>query len=332
MPRVVIGSPLFNHADHVREAVESILNQTFRDFSLILVDDCSTDATPEIVREYEALDSRVSYHRNEQRLGLVGNSRQAFRLARARHPDAEYFAWASDHDLCHPGWLRALVDALDAHPAAVLAYPMNRRIGPSGEVLKRKPWRFDTDGIANRWTRLRLSIRHMRAGNMVYGLYRVATLERAGVYRSVVVPDRLLCAELSLYGSFKQVTQVLWFRRWFGRVFSLDRQRANFFIGRRPFSAYLPWWISHAASLGATFAIRGEGRPDISRVAGVYAAAQYLVLGSAAHVSQTLHDGLAWLEEQMSARRQHLRRVRRAMARQGVAHWVVAHLREAWRS
>ena len=46
MPRVIIGSPLFNHADHFREAIESILGQTFTDFALVLVDDVSSDATP----------------------------------------------------------------------------------------------------------------------------------------------------------------------------------------------------------------------------------------------------------------------------------------------
>ena len=108
MPRVILGSPLFNHAAHFREAIESVLNQTFADFALVLVDDCSTDETPQIAREYEALDSRVSYRRNDVRLGLIDNSRKAFDLARERHPEAEYFAWISDHDLWHPRWLQEL--------------------------------------------------------------------------------------------------------------------------------------------------------------------------------------------------------------------------------
>jgi len=112
--------------------------------------------------------------------------------------------------------------------------PLNRRIGSKGEVLARKPWAFDTFGIADSWTRVTKSIRHMSAGNMVYGLYRVEVLARAGVYRHVLVPDRLLMTELAIYGQFKQVPQVLWFRRWYGRIFSLGRQRANFFPGRRP--------------------------------------------------------------------------------------------------
>ena len=56
MPRVILGSPLFNHAAHFREAIESVLNQTFTDFALVLVDDSSSDDTPQVAREYEAID------------------------------------------------------------------------------------------------------------------------------------------------------------------------------------------------------------------------------------------------------------------------------------
>jgi glycosyltransferase involved in cell wall biosynthesis len=331
MPRVIIGSPLFNHADDFPEAIESILNQTFTDFALVLVDDCSTDDTPAIAREYAALDPRVSYQRNTERLGLIGNSHQSFYAAREKYPDAEYFAWASDHDLWHPRWLQQLVDALDTNPDVVLTYPLNRRIGTAGEVLKRRPWAFDTCGETNRWKRMRRSIRDMSAGNMVYGLYRVNALQRAGVYRHVLVPDRLLFTELSLYGQFKQVPQVLWFRRWYGRIFSLGRQRVSFFPDGRPLYAYFPWWVSHAVSLFWTFTVRGVGRPDVSRLAGISAAAQCFVLAGLLHVWQTLRAIRFRILEKIVALRPYERRIRlmfRAMARRGVVDWTMAHLRE----
>jgi glycosyltransferase involved in cell wall biosynthesis len=336
MPRVIIGSPLFNHADHFREAIESILGQTFTDFALVLVDDVSNDATPDIAGEYAQRDTRVSYVRNAERLGLVENSRTAFAIARERHPEAEYFAWTSDHDLWHPRWLQQLVDALDADPDVLFAYPLNRRIGPAGDLLKRKPWLFDTAGVTNRWTRLRSGIREMRAGNMVYGLYRVGSLERAGVYRRVVVPDRLLIAELSLYGQCKQVPEVLWFRRWYGRVFSLERQRSNFFPRGRPLYSYCPWWIAHAVSLLHTFTIRGTGRPEVSRAAGLAASAQYIVLAGSVHGYERMRELRAWWLARSGALRRRLHLMRRAIARQGMVNWIMAHLKEfgaadAWR-
>ena len=331
MPRVIIGSPLFNHAKDFPEAIESILSQTYTDFALVLIDDCSTDETAAIAREYEALDPRVSYQCNAQRIGLIGNSHEAFNAARARHPEAEYFAWASDHDLWHPRWLQQLVDALDANPDVVLAYPLNRRIGAAGEVLKRRPWAFDTFGETNRWARMRRGIKDMSAGNMVYGLYRITALERAGVYRHVLVPDRLLFTELALYGQFKQVPQVLWFRRWYGRIFSLGRQRSSFFPAGRPLYAYFPWWISHATSLFWTFTIRGHGRPQISRLGGIYAAVQCFFLAGLLHIWQSLRALRFRILERLAGLRPYERRVRlmfRSMARHGVVEWTRAQLKE----
>ena len=61
--------------------------------------------------------------------------------------------------------------------------------------------------------RLVLAVESMSAGNMVYVLYRADALARAGVFRSVLAPDRLLLTELALQGQFVQVPDVLWYRR-----------------------------------------------------------------------------------------------------------------------
>jgi glycosyltransferase involved in cell wall biosynthesis len=330
MPRVIIGSPLFNHAKDFREAIESILGQTYTDFAMVLVDDCSTDETPAIAREYAAADPRVTYVANETRVGLVDNACRAFEIARTTYPDAEYFAWASDHDLWHPRWLQALVDTLDQDPNVVLTYPLNRRIGPSGEVLARKPWAFDTIGVTDTWTRLSLSIRNMSAGNMVYGLYRVPLLARAGVYRRVLVPDRLLMTELAVYGQFKQVPEILWFRRWYGRIFSLGRQRKSFFPRGRPLYMYAPWWISHGVSLFWTFGVRQQGLPAVSRSTGAILGLKYLVFSGLFHLWQELRAFRIDLLERAERLRPYERRLRlmgREVHRQGVIDWTGNHLR-----
>ena len=287
-PRVVIGATLYNHAAELPEALESILTQTYRDFALVLVDDASTDDTPAIAQRYAETDDRVCYERNERRLGMVGNWRRAFQLARDRCPNADYFAWASDHDVWHPRWLRALVSALDGAPDVVLAYPLNHRIGASGERAAKRPWRFDTAGVTDMGRRFRLTLWHMSAGNMTYGLARAAAIERAGIFRRVLVPDRLLLMELALEGQFKQVREVLWLRRWYGRIFSLGRQRRAFFPDGRPLYAYCPWWISHAVSFAWILGVRAERRPEISRWRGFGLAARYLVLAGLLHARAQL--------------------------------------------
>src|SRR5262245_49126912 len=95
-PRVVIGAPVYNHEGRFPGAMETILARPCRGFRRVILDDCSSDATEWIAREYVKLDPRVDYVKNEQRLGMIGNWRRAFEVAVERWPGAEYFAWASD--------------------------------------------------------------------------------------------------------------------------------------------------------------------------------------------------------------------------------------------
>src|SRR3954469_11982595 len=80
-PRVSIGMPVRNGAKYIREAIDSILAQTFTDLELIVCDNASTDSTEQIVRNYAARDPRVRYHKNERDVGPAGNHNIAFSLA-----------------------------------------------------------------------------------------------------------------------------------------------------------------------------------------------------------------------------------------------------------
>ena len=272
-PRVGIGATLFNRAKYLKEALDSLLGQSFTDFRLVLVDDGSTDETEAICREYAARDSRVTYVRNEPRLGMVGAWKRAFELA-AGDGDVEYFAWASDHDRWNEHWLRTLVGELDAHPQTVLAYPLTQRISPEGAPLAKPARFFETAGmhdVQQRWLALSAS-RSVAAGDMVYGLARVDAMKAAGVFREVLTPDRLLMAELTIQGEIRQVPQVLWYRRQFATA-SIARQHETLFKpGERPASASLPTWLQHARVLWRTYA-----SADGSRLAPTRARARWLV-------------------------------------------------------
>jgi glycosyltransferase involved in cell wall biosynthesis len=276
MARAVIGLPAYENAELLPEALESLLAQTYTDFAIVVCDDSASDEPGRIAKRFAERDPRVHYERNPRRLGMVGNWRRAYERARELHPEAEFFAWGSDHDAWHPRWLERLVPLLDGHPAVVLAYPMNIRIGADGEPLV-TPWRFDTLGIADVSERIGVASRGMYAGDMVYGLFRAEAHERAGVFRRVLLPDRLLLSELSIHGQFAQVPEILWFRRFTG-IASLQRQRAAFFPEGAPGYSYLPWWLVHPAVLAYDLVVRGVGRPAVGRVAGVALSAQFVAV------------------------------------------------------
>jgi glycosyltransferase involved in cell wall biosynthesis len=105
-PKVSILMPCYNVEKYVAEAVESILTQTFTDFELIVLDDCSVDKTAEIVKNFA--DKRIVYYKNEQNLGLVENLNVGLKLAKG-----ELIARMDGDDISLPTRLETQVDFLN---------------------------------------------------------------------------------------------------------------------------------------------------------------------------------------------------------------------------
>jgi hypothetical protein len=290
-PRVVIGVPVFNSAKYVVRALESLLIQSYEDFSLVCIDDCSTDDSPEIVLRYAALDSRLVYEQNTHKLGLVENWRRVFEVATKRFGSFDYFCWGSDHDIWHPSWLEALVAELDTDPALVGAFPLSIRISAEGTPLSSDHQYWDTTGFADPLQRLRHIAKGLppRAGSIAYGLFRADALQRCGVYLPVIQPDVLLLSQLAMLGPMKQVQRALWQRRILVAKPTRERQRRNLFRGRAPLHAFLPVPIVHAAVLCRWAVIDGSARPETGRLRGAAAVVAFLPVTSVERVRKIVH-------------------------------------------
>jgi len=73
LPKVSIGMPAYNGAKYIREALDSLLAQTFTDFELIISDKGSTDETEAVCLKYVAHDKRIRYLRQPKNQGVVAN-------------------------------------------------------------------------------------------------------------------------------------------------------------------------------------------------------------------------------------------------------------------
>jgi len=277
-PRVVLGMPAYNRPDALPRALETLLSQTFTDFAIVIVDDKPSPEVKAVVDSYASSDARVVYEPNPERLGMIGNWRKAFDRGRERFPHSDYFAWVSDHDMWHPRWLELLVGALDESPRAVLAFPLMQRVY-TGRHRRSVTRRFETRGMTSPLRRLRAAQSGMAAGNCIYGLFRAESLERAGVFRPVLAPDRQVILECLALGECVQVPEILWYREVAGE-FSYGRQRRMFFPTHVPPHTYLPATVQHAGVLFWDLAVRGAGRPGIGRAAGAAYAAAALWLES----------------------------------------------------
>ena len=108
-PRVSVVLCVYNQAAYVAEAIASILGQTLTDLELIVVDDGSTDSSPEVIHRFT--DPRIRYVRNERNLGHASSLNRGVALARGR-----YLAIMDSDDISLPERLARQVDFLDAHP------------------------------------------------------------------------------------------------------------------------------------------------------------------------------------------------------------------------
>ncbi|MEI7451808.1 MAG: glycosyltransferase family 2 protein [Candidatus Falkowbacteria bacterium] len=93
-PKVSVLMPAYNAEKYIGEAIESILNQAFNDFEFIIIDDCSTDKTWEIIQEYAQKDSRIKAFHNEKNLGIAGNRNKLKKIAQG-----EYVIWQDADDV-----------------------------------------------------------------------------------------------------------------------------------------------------------------------------------------------------------------------------------------
>lgn len=115
-PLVSFVIPCYRLAAFLPECVASILSQTFEDFEILIMDDCSPDDTEEVAKTFK--DSRVSYVRNEQNLGALRNYNKGILLSRGK------YVWLLSADDClrQPYILQRYVETLENHPEVGFAF------------------------------------------------------------------------------------------------------------------------------------------------------------------------------------------------------------------
>ena len=129
-PLISLVLPVYNGERYLRDALDSIFAQSFTDFELIAVDDCSTDATPAILADYAARHPNMQVVTNAQNRKLPASLNNGFHLARGK-----WFSWTSDDNLLDPTMLERLVTATGDDRGDIY-YADFRMIDEQGQVGK----------------------------------------------------------------------------------------------------------------------------------------------------------------------------------------------------
>ena len=226
LPKLSIGVPVYNGADYIREAITSHLDQDFGDFELVVSDNCSTDATPDIVHELIAQDDRVSYSRNDTNIGGPANFNRLFRLT-----NGELFRWAAADDRIEPGYLSKVVSLLDDDPSIVIGHADSLLIDPlSDPMLEMEQGYLGGDGFleAIKLTppdgderfqstaphhRIDAVINNNHRNFYIFGIMRRDTMMQTRLHGSFYGGDRTLLVEMAMRGRFVKVKEPLFASR-----------------------------------------------------------------------------------------------------------------------
>ena len=204
IPRVSIGLPVFNGDQFIKEALDSILTQTFDDFELIISDNASTDQTGNICKLYAEKDSRIRYYRHNKNRGAAWNFNNVFKLSRG-----EYFKWISADSAIRPEFLKFCVDFLDKNPDTVL---VNTKFIGHSEFTNttwfhpKQSYEWKSSKAYKRFCKF---LPVVRTALPIWGVMRSNMLRETHLIRPIIGSDSILLVELILKGKFVEIPQYL---------------------------------------------------------------------------------------------------------------------------
>ncbi|MBU1219446.1 glycosyltransferase [Myxococcota bacterium] len=197
VPKVSIGMPIRNGGDLLKRALDSIINQTFTDFELIISDNGSTDGSSEILQNLAKNDSRVKYFYQDPPLIVFDNFEFVLKKA-----TGEYFMWAAHDDYRSYDFIEKLANGLDNKKDAILAFCDVNVV--TIDDYKGKKINFDFDN-----ENLNVVSRVFKESFILcyhfYALWRLNDLLKIPFNYCAIWPDKPILLSASILGKFIHV-------------------------------------------------------------------------------------------------------------------------------
>ncbi len=191
-PLVSVVMPVYNGVRFVQEAVSSILQQTFCDFELLIIDDCSTDGSFPLLKEIARNDQRIRLFHNNRNLGISKTRNKGIQLSRGK-----YIAVLDCDDIAMPDRLEKQVSFLEDHPHFGLITGNLIIIDENSREIGHR--RYPSEDEAIRRVMLRYNPFAQPAS-----MYRRSLCDSVGMYRE----DMTSCADYDLFLRFAAVAKV----------------------------------------------------------------------------------------------------------------------------
>jgi len=219
-PKITIGIPVYNGEKFIHKCIESILQQTNRNFELIISDNASTDSTPEICKEFLNKDDRINFVRQNKNMGVLWNYH--FLVEKAV---GEYFVWVAVDTFLLPEFLEKNIAVLESQDKVVGCISKIKiddtcidKFKTEKDILKKiglvyRP--YDTLPITgNYMERIRKYLKHF-PWEMFYSVYRTESLRKSFAHGFLLGKDNFVGSDASLvlnvlkHGEIQVVNDIL---------------------------------------------------------------------------------------------------------------------------
>lgn len=231
-PSVSIGMPVFNGEKYLKRAINSLLNQSYKNFELIISDNASTDNTWTIVSQYAKKDLRIRLFRQKENIGI--NPNFMFVLQRAK---GRYFFWAACDDQWEPSFISRLKSALDENSQFGVAMSSIERVYENGLLFDYILLKSNNDLTKCDYEEVfkkMIKIKHNQyIHNYFYALYRTDLLKSFldQPFPDCLAGDRVFMCEIALSIRFYSIPDIL-FRKTISKK-SIKLKYENESIGKR---------------------------------------------------------------------------------------------------
>jgi glycosyltransferase involved in cell wall biosynthesis len=209
-PSVSIIVTVFNREKYLAECLASVLESTYAEFEVVVVDDGSTDNSIDIAKAYREKDSRIKFFQNERNVGDY-----ATRMIGARLSAGRYLKYVDSDDIIYPHSLAVMVQAMEASPRAALGLSHSRP-----EDIQPYPWRLEP---VEAWRKEFLGDGCMGSGPTAAIIRRDEFFEVGGFGDWGVLSDTELWYRLTARWPLTLLSPgLVWWRRHEGQEFTRD--------------------------------------------------------------------------------------------------------------
>lgn len=208
-PFVSVLTPVYNMEQFLPQCIESVLNQTYKNFEYIIVNNCSNDQSLTVALEYANRDGRIRVHNNDQFVEVIENHNIAFNLI---SPSARYCKVVSADDFIFPECITKMVDLAEKYPSTGLVGSYSL----AGKALTCVGLEYETKVVSGR----EMCRSTLLGGPYIFGsptslLYRADLVRRTKAFYPTSSPhsDTTACYQSLEHSDFGFVHQVLSYSR-----------------------------------------------------------------------------------------------------------------------